>query len=212
MCRLAWYSEHLWYSYYQMMKTQAKPRPRTMASPPQVDARQDAILVAAAELLGVHGYDGLQVADVARVARVSLRTVYQHFPSRQELVVAAMERWSAEHVYVAPPGPRADEPLADRLVRLLRARMSSFIENPTMLDVVIRAVQLPQGDRLWQQGVAAAELSYFDGYDESLAADLGSALTYLTHGLLCAVARGRIAADEMLEVYERTVRLLTEDA
>ena len=142
-----------------------------------MDARPDAILVAAAELLSVYGYDGLQVADVAcgawhgcRSHRLSNTSVVARVGGRR-----VMERWSAEHVYVALSGPGADETLADRLVRLLRARMSPFIENPTMLDVVICAVQLPQGDRLWLQGVeAAAQLNYFDGYDESLAADLGS--------------------------------------
>ncbi len=56
------------------------------------------ILDVVAEQLSSAGYDGLQLRNVARAARVSLSTVYKHFPSRDDLVIAAVERWMAENV------------------------------------------------------------------------------------------------------------------
>jgi AcrR family transcriptional regulator len=50
-------------------------------------------------LLEERGYDGWQLRDVAERAHASLSTIYKHFPSREELIVAAVERWMNEHVY-----------------------------------------------------------------------------------------------------------------
>lgn len=53
------------------------------------------ILDISADILSESGYDGFQLRDVAKQARVSLGTVYQHFPSHDDLVVSAVERWMA---------------------------------------------------------------------------------------------------------------------
>ena len=45
------------------------------------------------------GFDKWQLRDVAEIAKVSLATIYKHFPSRDDLIVATVERWMDEHVY-----------------------------------------------------------------------------------------------------------------
>jgi AcrR family transcriptional regulator len=56
------------------------------------DVRMDkAILGAALDLFIEHGFEGMSVEDVAERAGVARATVYRRWPSKQELVLAAIE-------------------------------------------------------------------------------------------------------------------------
>jgi AcrR family transcriptional regulator len=177
------------------------------------DARQAAILDVVTAILTESGYDGLQLRAVARRAHVSLSTIYDHFRSRDELILAALERWATENVYQQLPPVRLEDPLCDRLVQFFRALLAPWIRNPNMLAVRARAALLPTSKALWLQGLEAARPEvYFEGYDPALRDDVGTILMFMTHGLLGALASGRVDASEMLDVYERTVRRLTAGA
>jgi AcrR family transcriptional regulator len=62
--------------------------------------RRAAILRAAADLFGQHGYAGVQVDEVARAAGVGKPTLYRYFPSKEELFLEtfsdALEALEAE--------------------------------------------------------------------------------------------------------------------
>ena len=97
----------------------------------------DTILRAAVEAAAVHGLTRLSVADVAKRAGLSRPTLYKHFPSKDALVAAAVQREAsamADAVRTVVDGiadPRAaldagillalrlvrDHPLLDRVVR-----------------------------------------------------------------------------------------------
>jgi AcrR family transcriptional regulator len=49
-------------------------------------ATRETILVQAMALFGEHGYDAVTVADVARAAGVSEKTVFNYFPAKEDLV------------------------------------------------------------------------------------------------------------------------------
>ncbi len=171
-----------------------------------------AILDVTAELLGEHGCDGLQLRDVAKNAKVSLATVYKHFPSRDELMVAAVERWMAVNVYRRFPKPRPGEELADGLIRSFRHVFTPWKRNPTMLSVFLRVALLPGGERLSKQGADATAPTggdFFAGYDAEFTADVKLILGTLTTGLLTAFATGRIDVAQIMRVYERAVYRLT---
>ncbi len=61
----------------------------------QKDATREQILEAATKLLAEHGYAALRVAAVAKEAGVSLGGQLHHFPSKESLVIAVVERLSA---------------------------------------------------------------------------------------------------------------------
>jgi len=61
----------------------------------QKDATREQILEAATRLLAEHGYAALRVAAVATEAGVSLGGQLHHFPSKESLVIAVLERLSA---------------------------------------------------------------------------------------------------------------------
>jgi len=56
------------------------------------EATREAILAAAQGMMAEHGPAGLTVSDVARRAGVNRGTAYQHFPTREHLVAAVLDR------------------------------------------------------------------------------------------------------------------------
>jgi AcrR family transcriptional regulator len=63
-----------------------------MARPqsPDYDKRRDAILAAAASLYARRGFQGASVADLAKACRTSKSLIYHYFPSKDDLLYAAM--------------------------------------------------------------------------------------------------------------------------
>ena len=177
-----------------------------------IDVRIGRILDVSADLLGATGYDGFQLREVARQARVSMTTIYDAFPSREELVVASLDHWMREHIYAWLPSPLPGEPLRDTLLRLFHQLIIPWRSNPTLLNVMLQAALLPEGRTLWTTGEEIIRAKdYFTGYPPELVQDIQTVLTYVTHGLVSGLAVGRISGSEVLRIYERTVRRLTSD-
>lgn len=81
------------------------------------DGRIDhAITVAALEVIAESGFEGVRVEVVAQRAGVAKTTVYRRFPTRNELVVGALERLNDDLPSPPPPGP-----VRQRLVVALEA-------------------------------------------------------------------------------------------
>ena len=95
------------------------PRPRSRPRRQRAEARHSiaAILRAATETLNAN--PGSSVEDIARAAGVSRQTVYAHFPSREALVNAVVERAAAEATAAFDAAGLDDLPPAAALVRLL---------------------------------------------------------------------------------------------
>src|ERR1043165_5918735 len=62
---------------------------------------------AATELAAVGGYEAVQMRDVADKADVALGTLYRYFPSKDQLLVAALGEWatSLERRLMQKPPP-----------------------------------------------------------------------------------------------------------
>ncbi|MGW3962916.1 TetR/AcrR family transcriptional regulator [Amycolatopsis sp. NPDC005003] len=63
------------------------PYRRTPKVQERLDAQRETIIAAATRQLAEHGYSGCSVAAVAERAGVAVGSVYQHFPTKAELVV-----------------------------------------------------------------------------------------------------------------------------
>src|SRR4030088_2608174 len=74
---------------------------------PRGAARDTAILDATQQLLEELGYDRLRIQDVADRAHAGLATIYRRWPTKQALVIAAMQHRAPD---IAPEN---DDPLAD---------------------------------------------------------------------------------------------------
>ena len=77
----------------------------------------------AARLFGEHGYDRVTVADVARAAEVAAQTVYNYFPTKQDLV---LDR---------------DDEIRERLVALVRDRPAGTSPAAALRDTARAEVE-----------------------------------------------------------------------
>ncbi|HKH04868.1 MAG TPA: TetR family transcriptional regulator [Acidimicrobiales bacterium] len=84
----------------------------------------EAILDAALQVLGSRPQASIE--DVATAAGVSRQTVYAHFPSRDALVAAALERASADAMAAVDAAAPDEGSATDALLRLLSASWDAF--------------------------------------------------------------------------------------
>ncbi|EPH45208.1 TetR/AcrR family transcriptional regulator [Streptomyces aurantiacus] len=91
-----------------------------------------AILDAAVRLLNTRPEAGLQA--VAAAAGVTRQTVYAHFPSREHLLTAALDRVTEEAIAAMDAADLDTGPAADALLRLLDAADRTAGRYPVLLQ------------------------------------------------------------------------------
>jgi AcrR family transcriptional regulator len=168
---------------------------------------RDAVLDAVVTLLEEYGYDGWQLRDVAARAQASFATIYKYFPSREILIVAALELWMEEHIYQAIQKPSDDLEPFETLREMFHAIFEPWEQHPQMLQVYVQASTAEGGDRLTTQGyeATASMESVFKRFDPVFASDLLAILTNVVEGLLSRYVLGLIAVTEILTTIERTL-------
>jgi AcrR family transcriptional regulator len=97
---------------------------------------RDRIVAAAVELFGEHGYDGTSIGAVLESAGVARGALYHHFPSKEALFDAVLERVVAEAAATAAEAARAgDDPVAS-----LRAGCDAWLQ--LALDPAVQRIAL----------------------------------------------------------------------
>ena len=97
-------------------------------------ARRARILSSAAELGAIHGYDGVQMQEVARGAGVAVGTVYRYFPSKTQLFLAVM----AEEVFGGRARTEAEAPASD-VADLLVGWTRRFTQRPKLALAMVQS-------------------------------------------------------------------------
>jgi AcrR family transcriptional regulator len=165
---------------------------------------RDAIARAAMELFTAHGFDAVTVADVASAADVSEKTVFNYFPTKEDLVFErGAERHGAliEAIRSRPRGDSLVEPFRRGTMELL----DQVEQGP--LEPIVAVPRLVAGspslrDRLfvgWERDAAllapviAEEAG--ESPDQLVPAVLARSLTW-THRLVFRAAFTRLIAGE----------------
>ena len=181
----------------------ADPEPEGLRERKKRQTRE-AIAHAAMQLFFAHGFDAVTVADVARAADVSEKTVFNHFAAKEDLVLHGGEERRAaliEAIRSRPAGVSIVEPF--------RAATLEFVERVER-DPVESIVGIPRlvaqsrslRDRLflgWEQEAAtltpviAEETGADDG--DLVAAVIARTLAW-THRLVFRAAFQRLLAGE----------------
>ena len=169
-----------------------------------------AILDAAVRVLGQR--PEASVEDVAAAAGVTRQTVYAHFPSRDALLAAALERVTAEAMAAVDAADLDAGPAADALLRLLDATWRTFERHPLLLHPAASPPMTAQEshdqhqpvferlDGLLRRGQEAGE------FDATLSRTwLMAAVMALGHAAGDEVGAGRMAADEAAAALRRSV-------
>lgn len=163
------------------------------------------------DILTTRGYDGVLVRDVSRRSRISSKTIYQLFETREHMIVAALERWMVTNVYAKIVLPQPDESLSVALMRFLRAMFEPWERNPRMLEAYHRAKLGPAGERLHVQGTMAGR-----GVGHSLlvddvefAQDFEEIMRNVSAGLISRFVHGEIEVGDIVPRLEVAVTRLT---
>ena len=157
---------------------------------------RELILDAAERLIGVLGYSKTTMDDVAKAAGVGKRTIYVHFPSKEEVVLSTIDRIVARlvdrlRVHAAAPGPAAGR-IRAMLVERVLFRFDSVRDYSHGLDELfasLRPAYLARRERyfaaetgVFEEVLATAHASgEFDVTDTRAAAE---ALLLATNSLL----------------------------
>jgi len=177
--------------------------------------RGDPILDIVVEMLDTEGYEAVQLRVVARRARVSMATIYKRYPTRDELIVAALAGWMDANRYAGLPSLIDDLPgesIYVDLMHVMRTIFEPWEQHPLMLRSYFQARSGPGGKRLIQRGIDAVfpvVKAILAQADPGFAKDLELILTSAVFGFLTRFAQGEIEVTEIVSGIERTVFWLT---
>lgn len=119
------------------------------AAGPEAGSTPDQLINAVLELILEDGADAVTVGAVARRADVALRTVYNHFPSREGLLEAALDRIITEiEEALAAAGADEGDP-TDRIHHFIVAAFGEFDRLGILLTRILSIRGVPElGRRL----------------------------------------------------------------
>ena len=149
------------------------------------DRKRQAIVAAAITEFRANGFEVTSMDKIAATAGVSKRTVYNHFPSKEELFAEILHQLWASTVAQLDVGYTRERPLREQLRELLEAKMkmmsdanfldlarvaiAATIHSPERAqDMVNRLSQREEGFTLWVR--AAQEDGRLRGSDPAFAA------------------------------------------
>ena len=175
---------------------------------------RDRILDIVVGILETEGYDAVQLREIARRSRTSLSTIYKRYPTRDHLILAALESWMDENRYagLAQQHHDSDESIYDGLMRVLGTIFEPWERHPEMLKAYYRSRSSTGRELILNRGldiVVPAAMEVLDGVDEDFVADLDSVVSTLVFGLSGRFAAGEIVITDILPAIERTVRWFT---
>lgn len=117
---------------------------------PRGQARREQLLQAALELFAENGYEGTCTRHVAERTGVTEAVLFKHFPTKQDLFEAVLQRFGPGHLIRLPLRELADLPLAEALTRQVRAFVDASWEHRRLLHMLFHSAR--------RDPAAAAEL------------------------------------------------------
>jgi AcrR family transcriptional regulator len=120
--------------------TPAPPRRAAGTRAAETAARKRRLLEAATGLAAEGGYDAVQMRDVAARAEVALGTLYRHYSSKDQLLLAALAHQAAtlrERLEQRPP--RGTTP-AERVADVLRRASRALERQPNVTRAMLAAM------------------------------------------------------------------------
>lgn len=150
-----------------------------MSQEPQrlTDRKRAAIVRAAVEEFRTAGYEATSMDRIAAAAGVSKRTVYNHFPSKDELFTLMLEQLWQSSVASADVLYRPDAPLDKQLLQLLLQKLE-LLADQSFIDLA---------------RVAMAEIIHSPERAQTIVCRMGEKDSGVTAWIRAAIADGRLA-------------------
>jgi TetR/AcrR family transcriptional regulator, cholesterol catabolism regulator len=175
-------------------------------------AKRDDIVAAVVSIVLEEGLSGAQLRAVATRAKVSLRTIYRYFPSRDEMILGAVECWMQDNSYARLAEPPQGASQYEVMMWGLRRIFEPWERSPQMLEAFYYARKASGGERLYQQGFSAmwpSTQTLSSGHDQAYADDLGMILRLLAFAAIAQFVDGHLEVTEILPLLDRAVFRLT---
>lgn len=129
------------------MNTRVTDASRSMRKAPRQRRSQvmvDVILQAAARVLAKSGWAKFNTNEVARIAGVSIGSLYQYFPNKLALAEAIREQHLAAILQVLAGAATEEDSLALRVERLIEGIIAAHLINPSLHRVLLDEVPLSE--------------------------------------------------------------------
>ncbi len=151
----------------------------------------DAVVEAGAQVLGRAGWSGFNTNHVAKVAGVSIGTVYQYFPNKLVLVEAIRRRHFDEILMLLERVTEAKAPLGERVRRLVDGMIRAHDAGPALHRALLE--EAPTTTRN-NTSNAAFENAYLEAYVVLLRGSKRRANPHLTQAarVLAAAVEGAV--------------------
>jgi len=108
--------------------------------PPEMEERSRRILEIAVELAEEGGFEAVRQRDVAARAGVALGTLYKRFPSKEGILVAALEMETEKMVRRLVQQPITGDTPEERIGNLFRTITRGLCRKPNLAKALIRAL------------------------------------------------------------------------
>lgn len=105
-----------------------------------VEQRRQDILKASLKIFAQKGYNGSTTAEIAREAGVAEGTIFRHFPTKKELLIAVLEPKVLEGLIQLDKEHREDTP-TEFFRRFLSNRLALFKENESLVRLMFAEAQ-----------------------------------------------------------------------
>ena len=123
-------------------------RPRKLATQDRSRATVDALVEATARILVEEGFDKTSTNRIAKVAGVSVGSLYQYFPSKEALVAAVVERHQGEimHLVRGELAQVSRQPVETAMRKIVAAAVKAHRVEPKLHRVL--SEQIPRVGKL----------------------------------------------------------------
>lgn len=175
--------------------------------------RRRRLVHAAVELAQQGGYEAVQMRDVANRADVALATLYRQYPSKDQLLLAALADQTAALRDILAKRPSSGSTPADRVIGVLERASSALTRDPRLAGAMVTALGSPEPDAaaIKQEilEILRGILGDAGGFEDVTDADAAlRTLGYVWFAALGAWSSGMIDDDQMLVDLSEAARLL----
>jgi AcrR family transcriptional regulator len=111
-------------------------------------SRREELLVRAVEMFAAHGYTQVSIEDIGKAAGISGPSVYNHWPTKLDLLITTMRRGAAALAMDVATAYRLAADAADALRRLVRSYVTLSHTHHELIGLLITDIDhLPDGER-----------------------------------------------------------------
>lgn len=114
--------------------------------PPEMEERSRRILEIAVELAEEGGFEAVRQRDVAARAGVALGTLYKRFPSKEGILVAALEMETEKMMRKLAQQPITGDTAEERVGNLFRTITRGMCRKPNLAKALIKALTSGEAD------------------------------------------------------------------